>query len=256
MTARYLVYALSDPLTHEVRYVGQSARGITRAREHGAAHRLRHDTNHAKSDWIRSLQARGAAFEITVLFVSPDYDGLDAAERWWIAYGRAMCWPLFNRTSGGHGFRHTPETRAKIAAAGRRYVCTPESAAKISAAHRGRTQTPEHRKKAADARRGLVRSPETRALLAERSRGHAHSPETRAKLSAALTGRSPTPETREKLRQAGYGRVLTPGERAKISASMQNLSPETRAKLAACARKRWDEWRAARGRPTPVRGSS
>ncbi len=61
---------------------------------------------------------------------------------------------------GFHG-KHSPETRAKIAAAARNR--SPETRAKMAAAARGKTLSPETRAKIAEA---LAR-PETRAKIAE-----------------------------------------------------------------------------------------
>jgi hypothetical protein len=63
------------------------------------------------------------------------------------------------------GKTHSPETRAKIAAANRGKTRSPEARAKIAAAARNRT--PETRAKMAAAQRGKTLSPEARAKMAE-----------------------------------------------------------------------------------------
>ena len=93
-----LIYGLIDPSDRLIHYVGLSSRGLERPREHRHA---------AKSDgvdcvkWIRELQSKGLDYEITVLEALENDSSLSAAERWWIAYGRACGWPLTNCTDGG-----------------------------------------------------------------------------------------------------------------------------------------------------------
>lgn len=102
------------------------------------------------------------------------------------------------------GFRHKPETRAKLAAFGlsrRGYKQTEETRARISAARKGRTY-PRH----AAALRGRKLSPETRAKMSAARKGIVRTPEWRAHLSAALTGRKFTPEWCARISEAKRGR--------------------------------------------------
>ena len=104
---------------------------------------------------------------------------LEAVERWWIAYGRALGWPLTNLTAGGEGSAGrpvSPETRAKMRASNLGQKRHPSVGQAIAAKHRGR-----------------VFSPETLAKMRIANRfkrvGTKHSAETRAKMSAARTGK-------------------------------------------------------------------
>lgn len=162
-----LIYGLVDPRTLLVRYVGQSARGLARPRDHRGPAR----DNTRRSTWIKSLRALGLNFEIVVL--EQGCVDLDASERWWIAYGRASGWALTNHTDGGDGCKgrtSTDETRARLSEALRGRVFSPEWRAKISAAKMGHATSPEHRAKLAEAGRKRVQSPETRARIATANR--------------------------------------------------------------------------------------
>lgn len=99
----YLIYALVDPCTHLVNYIGMSRTGMTRPREHMAPHRLK--KNDRRAVWLRGLSRRHLRPTIVVLDVltAPDLAQLDELERWWIAYGKASGWPLKNMTDGGIG---------------------------------------------------------------------------------------------------------------------------------------------------------
>lgn len=105
---RFLIYGLIDPRTRLIRYVGQSSVGMQRPKQH------RRPSNHCYcGHWIRALQRQGLIYEIAVLEVLQNESGLNQAEKWWIAYGRACGWPLTNLTEGG---ALSPEARRKIEA--------------------------------------------------------------------------------------------------------------------------------------------
>jgi hypothetical protein len=76
-------------------------------------------------------------------------DGLQAAERRWIADGRSWGWPLENRTAGGEpgwvGQHHTDEARAKIGAAKKGVPKSDSHRAALSIALSGAQPTDEHR---------------------------------------------------------------------------------------------------------------
>lgn len=91
------------------------------------------------------------------------------------------------------GVKHSLETRAKVAAAGR-----------------GRKHSAESLKKIGDGNRGKVISPEMRAKIAATLLGRKASPETRAKLSAAHCARFCDPDVRANHAKALRGRKRPP----------------------------------------------
>lgn len=97
--SEFLVYGLIDPETLLVRYVGRSSSGLKRPQTHGNPRNLAKRTHCAR--WIRGLRARGLDFQIVVLESLDSADRLNAAEQWWIAYGKASGWHLANHTAGG-----------------------------------------------------------------------------------------------------------------------------------------------------------
>lgn len=183
-----IIYALKDPRTLQVRYIGKSSRGLIRPRAHAA--RLSKDPSH-KANWIRELVCLGLNYDIEVLEEVEGAGDLDAAEIRWIAHGRSMRWPLTNLTSGGDGPTEPrpPEVIAKIRAACRR----PEAIAKMRAANLGRKQTDEHRKNASLARIGKKPTPTARANMAAAQRGRKHTPEDIEKTRQAKIGK-PRPD--------------------------------------------------------------
>lgn len=109
-----VIYALCDPNTGEVRYVGKTVRAVEdRVKGHVQGSRWM-ETHCAR--WLRKL---GTAPDVLIL---EETDDLDRAERDWIAGLRAIGYRLTNLTNGGTGndgtmkpfigHSHTPELKA------------------------------------------------------------------------------------------------------------------------------------------------
>ncbi len=161
-----IVYALVDPCTRLVRYVGKSVSGLSRPRSHANPSKLR--GNGYKERWIKTLQAHDLEYEIAVLEEAASNDALPALERFWIAYGRACGWPLTNATDGGdglHGFKHTVATRAKMSAAATGRVMDPSVVERVAAQLRGRTVPADVVARRAAAQTGARRSETSKAKM-------------------------------------------------------------------------------------------
>lgn len=229
---RCIIYALCDPDTGEVRYIGQTANGMLRPRAHltPSAGKGR---AHYHANWIRSLRRAGKRPTIRVLEEVPNAAALDAAERRWIARGRGLGWRLTNSTDGGDGIRghhHSAETKEKISRAnrgrpGRRGPQSPEHIAARVAALKGRQRSAAHKEAISRANRGRPMHPNTRAALLASRLGSKHSAETKAKMRAAALGRP--------------GRPLSEREVAKLTTAAQTA--ESRAKRATSMRKAWSD---------------
>lgn len=179
---RYLIYALVDPESRLVKYIGKSCSGLARPKQHMAAYS--YNRRYHVSRWIRRLVTVGLSPEIVVLETVNDKHALIPAEIWWIAYGRCLGWPLTNLTRGGDGSygRHTSEeTRSRMRAAHvKRAPWSAESRLKAGAASRRRT--PEGIRINVEA----MRTPEANAKKSLISKGRPKSPEHRAKLAVNL----------------------------------------------------------------------
>lgn len=100
---KYLIYALVDSVTNEVRYIGKSTKGMYRPRQHFMPSYLsRKDHCHS---WIRSQIAKGHTPIIIVLEVleENDHNLLIQKEIFWISYYRRRGAKLTNLTNGGEG---------------------------------------------------------------------------------------------------------------------------------------------------------
>lgn len=237
-----VIYALSDPETGEIRYVGKTAQRPARRLN---AH-IQDRAHSHKKYWIKTLRERGLKPTIEVLETIENSDDRDwqESERFWIAYLRFFGCRLTNLDNGGKGCGSMSE----------------ETKRKLSIAHTGKKLSPEHIEKLAAANRGKIISLKQRIFMRERFLGIPRTPETISKMRAARLGvklgpskrrgipsgtkgikRGPlSSEHRAKLSVIGKGRAPTIDHRAHISAGLvgKPKSVEHRAKLSAALRGR------------------
>lgn len=131
------IYGLVDPHTDEIRYIGKSIRPYQRIQNHmndtGSCHRVH---------WLQSLKKLGLKPHVIILDRIADEDDWQALEKYWIALGYDMDWPLTNNTDGGDGVVGLPaETRERMRQTrlGRKH--SPESLIRIGNASRGRVKS-------------------------------------------------------------------------------------------------------------------
>ena len=223
------IYALCDPDTEEVRYIGKSTRITIRPREH-----LHDKGTTRKCRWIASLSVP----PVLKILESVSLDEWEEAEKRQIKLHREMGCDLTNHTDGGDGrTAFLPEERKVLSDQAKQRMADPkfkeriftkERAAKISEALTGVPKSKEHLAKlpqnnkgykpsteAIDKRRlasiGRPCSEKCKELTAERSKGNTwgagnksrtgmeNSPEMNAKISAFQKGRPKTAEQRRKM---------------------------------------------------------
>lgn len=156
-----VIYALCDPSTGDVRYIGKSIRPRERLADHCNDPEINWRTN-----WLRSLLAAGQRPILKVLEEVRSGDDWQDAERRWIAYGHEQGWNLTNGTSGGDGAPDlSRESRQRIVDAwsGRKH--RPGSLLRIGAASRGRHHTAEHKERMSALMQGRQFSSETRSKI-------------------------------------------------------------------------------------------
>lgn len=208
--------------------------------------------------WKNIAKLHGHKVEI-VAYWDVERDALDH-ECALIAEYRASGAQLVNATDGGDGicgYRHTPETKEKIAEAGRGHSrkhspetkamlseigtgrkATAEAKANMSASRKGRKLSEAHKKSVSDALKGKPAPPMTdehRRNISESLKGKRRAPfseQHRSRIAEAGRGRTPSEETRKKLSEARKGRAV---------------SAEQRQKLSDATRKYWERVRLQRG---------
>lgn len=255
------IYALIDPRTDEIRYIGKTVNPNARFRQHLKNRRC---STHCTT-WIDSLITEGLKPTMTILESVSDSNGSEQ-ERWWIAEGKRIGLRLTNLTDGGEGITMTPERRkhlsdlftgrkvseeqkAQISATLRGHITTEETKSKISASKVGKpgksyAHTDEAREKMSAAHTGKKRAPHSEATkekMRQAALGKKHgspSQETRAKLSAANKGKPLTEEHRQKISAAKTGQGFTDEHRQHLSEAHQGKSngshtEATKAKISA-----------------------
>lgn len=217
---RCLIYGLIDPRTLLIRYIGKSVNGLYRPRCHKSSAHLKEKTY--KNNWIKQLIYEGLSYDIVVL-EDTSREEIVQAERWWIAYGRALGWPLTNLTDGGEG----PLGR-KISEEQRARLCGPDNPGK----------TPQSRASASERarKRNLERfsTEQGRKEHGVKVSARMSTQEARARQSALTRERLSTDEARKL-----HGERISAGMQAancKARSSGENnpaKRPEVRAKMVA-----------------------
>ena len=136
---------------------------------------------------------------------------MDYWEKFFIAALRTKKPYGYNLTDGGEGFigyRHTPETLAKIREIKKNSPRVAEHIARLAEANRGRHPTPE-----------------ARAKMSASHKGKPKSPEWRTKIAMANTGKQFTPERCANIAASKIGKPLSIEQRAKISATERGNNP-------------------------------
>lgn len=126
---------------------------------------------------------------------------------------------------GVKGWKHTPETRAKMSAAHKGATMSAEARAKISESLKGHSISAETLQKISAALKGRPSS----------LRGFKHSEESRANMSAAKKGKTLTAEHRQKLSVIGKMKTIPEEQRQKIAETLRGRKrpPEVVAKVSA-----------------------
>jgi group I intron endonuclease len=166
------IYAIKRTGTDE-QYIGSAVDIARRWREHRSKlDRGIHEAAHMQNVWNK----HGDVFDFVILELVDNKDALIGREQAWLDKFS----PTYNtlKVAGSRlGFKHTPEAKAKIAAAGN-----------------GRRHTQASIVKMSEARKGKKCSPETCAKISAVTKGHTRgvgrrvSESTRAKMSAARIG--------------------------------------------------------------------
>ena len=195
------IYALCDPDTEMVRYVGKAKCIPSRLKSHRNEKR-----STRKCRWLTCLCRRGVNPLVRILEEVAD-DKWEAAERLWIFYFRDQGCDLVNHTDGGEGLRGaSPETRAKLSVLLKRRMADPSFRAKVF--------TEARNQKISAALSGKPKSREHVAKLPQNQPGRSISEEHKRKLLASKSHRW-TPEEIAIIREQNRGNSYGFGNRSR-----------------------------------------
>lgn len=183
------IYALCEPETEMVRYVGKSINPKKRWYKHIKDARDGIPTH--KANWIRSLINRGVEPLLKILQIS-DIDHWSEDEKKWIAEYRVRGLDLTNATDGGEDGQLTLEIRQQISRTKKGIPRSFEAVMKTAQANRGKKRTPEQIEKIRHALKGQKRSIEFREKCRMNNLGKKRGPrseEVKRKISEAKRGK-------------------------------------------------------------------
>jgi len=194
------IYALREPDTGEIRYIGKANDLQERLRMHVEHAYI--EKNH-RACWVRSLLEKGKKpiIEIVDEVSFEDWAALEAA---YIQFYLEEGCRLVNGTFGGEGFGIlSEEVRLKIKMALKGRKISDETRRKMSLAHRGKQLTSEHRKNLSLARLGNTNK-----------KGKKHTEEFKERCSERCSGKGNpffgkrhTQETKDKMRHRRHERI-------------------------------------------------
>lgn len=98
------IYALLDPDTNELKYVGQTLQGFNRIREHFYKSNKRNKITNQLSRskvWINKLKKQNKIFKVLYLEYFDNIDNLDNSEIFWLDYFKFLGCDLLNDYLGG-----------------------------------------------------------------------------------------------------------------------------------------------------------
>lgn len=161
------IYGLIDPRDNQLRYVGKTMVGLSRAlSEHSARCR----------NWIRSLKRQGLKQIVWIIEELPPNE-LNDAEVFWIGCFRMVGANLTNLTRGGEGTRLAGSLNGYY---GKKHP--PEVREKMRLAKLGKKQSPQHLEARRRGLKGRIQTEETRQKIRSKLNGHSVSAETIQKM--------------------------------------------------------------------------
>ena len=107
------IYALKDPITQQIKYVGKSKSIRRRLQSHIDYARKTDRKRRYVSDWILSLLRKNLRPEISILEITTEKLWCDR-EKYWIKHFKELGCSLCNLTDGGksnNGYKYTKELK-------------------------------------------------------------------------------------------------------------------------------------------------
>lgn len=215
------IYALVDPNTEEIRYVGKTILGL-----HKRLCMHRNERHHTyKCHWVESLKKIGLEPKIINLVSLPNNSDWEPVEQMFIVAFRGLGFRLTNIAGGGGGptgIVRSEEFKQNVSNGMKLHYQQPGGAVtkqQISQSMKNYFAglSDGKREELRLARLGRKQSMETRRKISKTESGKKVSKETRKKISKAGLGRKLSPEAIENIRLGHIGLKHTEEAKRKIS---------------------------------------
>lgn len=140
MPPKVFIYALCEPGTRTIRYIGKTCNLKNRFKDHMSTSSKK---GNPLGEWLRGLE--GKKPNLVVLSEVTSEEGAAEEIRFILAARNSLGMGLVNSNNGGSGpIEHAPETRAAISAWGFGKPKAPEHCVAISKGLKGGSKSPEH----------------------------------------------------------------------------------------------------------------
>lgn len=134
--SKLIIYALLDPVTAEIRYIGKSCSGLARIRQHFNPSQLASKSK--KSNWLKSLLNKTLYPQIKILDIAEDKVTLSNLEKSYIKQYKTD--KLLNMTDGGDGYGY--KRKHKVTAWNKGIKASSEAVSAMKNAKLGRKFKP------------------------------------------------------------------------------------------------------------------
>lgn len=242
-SSQFLVYGLIDPRNNDLRYVGKSARGMKRPKEHLSPSGRKGETHKAR--WLRQIYSDERRLPI-ILIIRECKSELDAFEHEIavISIFNKAGFNLTNLSNGGEGagIGHLvrEDTKKKIAERTRFRMQSKEARDHLRELQLGKKETEESVEKNRRAQKGKILSESHKTNI----RNAMKSVVVADKIRMARIGRKVSDETKEKMRLSQTGRKHTEESKlkmrlARIGRKCNKATCETKAKMRSSRIRAW-----------------
>lgn len=134
------IYALIDPRTDEIKYIGQTYKGLLRLQRHTYLLETKEKTK--KHFWIKELKKNNLLFNVIFLEYCETQQQLNESETFFIQYFRSIGCNLLNHYDGGDGHVRPKMTSEQLEIHKKRMKIVmndPEVRKKMSKSHLGKS---------------------------------------------------------------------------------------------------------------------
>ena len=236
-----VIYALSDPATNLVRYIGKAKNLHIRIKKHYKPSELKNKTH--KNTWLNSLLSRNLRVKISILEECNSEELLNPLEKKWISYYKQNGYDLTNGTEEGDGGKMSPESIAKMIISKTGKKLSEKHKLKISEANTGCFVSEDTKRKIGKAHKNKIISLESIKKMSDAHKGQISwnkgkkaTKETIEKQSKAHLGKKLSQETKDKIGKASIGNKYNLGHKDSLETKLKKSEAQKKRSKDTCKR--------------------